>query len=144
MFWILFFLFTVLPVLEIAILIKIGTIIGPWNTVLLTIAISAVGAAVARRQGAKVMLRIQENLNRSVMPSQELIDGLMIFMGGVLLFTPGLITDTIGLIFLFPLSRTFIKYLVRKKLEAMVKHGQIVTFHSGSDQDSNYHDIDIK
>ncbi len=122
--------FTILPVLELALLIKVGTIIGILNTIGLTILISCIGAALARIQGFNVLNKLQENINNGITPGAELIDGALILAGGILLLIPGFITDAFGLLLLFPLTRTLIKLILKHKINTMIKEGQVVTFNS--------------
>ena len=77
MFGYLILLFTILPALELAILIKIGTHIGAGNTLMIIILTGIVGAYLARIQGFQTLQKIQQSLNKGEMPSSELIDGLM-------------------------------------------------------------------
>jgi UPF0716 protein FxsA len=120
-------LFTVIPAVELMVLIKVGTYIGAMNTVALIIFTGVVGAFLARMQGLATLYRIQSNLDRGTMPTSEMFDGVLILIGGVLLLTPGFITDTIGLMFLVPLTRTLLKAWLQKKLQTMMARGQIVT-----------------
>lgn len=120
-------LFTVIPAVELMVLIKVGTYIGAINTVALIIFTGVVGAFLARMQGLATLYRIQSNLDRGVMPTSEMFDGVLILIGGVLLLTPGFITDTIGFLFLVPLTRALLKAWLQKKLQTMMARGQIVT-----------------
>jgi UPF0716 protein FxsA len=143
MFSILFALFIFIPIIELALLIKVGTLVGVWNTIFLNIVISAVGAFIAKYEGMQVLIKTQENLSRGIMPDNELMDGFMIFAGGALLLTPGFLTDAIGILLIFPLTREVIKFFIRKKLKGMFDKGQIVSFHLDQRKDDGYHDIDI-
>ena len=143
MFWYFFLLFTILPALELAVLIKVGTHIGVLNTLLLLFLTGIAGAALARMQGFYVLNQIQENLNRGIMPSSELLDGVMILAGGILLLTPGLITDTFGFLLLIPWTRTLIKFWLKKKFEAMMRNGQTVNISFWDRQPKRFDDIDI-
>ena len=145
MFPYLLLLFTVVPAVELAILIEVGTHIGAGNTILLIIVTGILGASLARYQGFVVLNQIQQNLNKGNMPSEQLMDGLMILVGGIVLLTPGFITDTIGFLLMIPLSRTLIKLWVKKRFEHMIANGQIVTMHNQRPRSQNdrYDDIDI-
>ena len=78
------------------------------------------------------------------MPSVELMDGFLILAGGILLLTPGFITDFIGLCLLFPPTRSLIRLILRKKLENMVKNGQTVQITTfGGKRGDHYQDIDV-
>lgn len=136
-------LFTLLPALELAILIKVGGHIGAINTMMIIIATGVTGAYLARFQGFLVLNRIQSSLNQGIMPSTELMDGLMILVGGILLLTPGFVTDTLGLLLLIPFTRNIIKFLVKNKFEAMLKNGQVIRVSPFGDHNKKYKDIDI-
>ena len=108
------------------------------------ILIGAAGAALARIQGFRVINKIQENLNRGVMPSEELIDGFLILLGGILLVSPGFITDVGGIILLIPWTRSLVKFFLRRKMAQMVKEGQVITFTQlGGASKSRFDDIDV-
>ena len=143
MFGYLIILFTVLPALELAILIELGAHIGAGNTLLLIIFTGVLGAYLARLQGFITLTKIQHNLNTGVLPNEDLMDGLMILVGGIVLLTPGLITDTIGFLLLIPWTRLLIKKVLRKKFETMIKNGEAVQFQSFGQKDKHYDDIDI-
>jgi UPF0716 protein FxsA len=121
-----FLLFTIVPIIEVSLIIKTGQIIGPWPTVLLLLAISAAGAWLVRAQGFQVMRNIQVELAQGRMPAGQLMDGAMILTGGVLLLTPGFFTDLLGLFFLIPLTRAIIKQLIGAWLQRRLNQGTIV------------------
>ena len=139
-------LFTVLPALELALLIKVGSNIGVLNTIVLVVLIGVIGAALARYEGFRVLMKVQDSLQRGIMPSAGILDGFMVLAGGVALLTPGFITDIMGLLLLFPLTRAGIKWLLRRKFQSMIKQGQVVHFGSfgaTSKRSGGYTDIDI-
>lgn len=139
-------LFTVLPALELALLIKVGSHIGALNTIAFVILIGVVGAALARYEGFRVLMRVQDSLQRGIMPSAELLDGFMVLAGGIALLTPGFITDAMGLFLLFPVTRAGIRWLLRRKFQSMIARGQVVHFGSfgaKSLRSGGYDDIDI-
>jgi UPF0716 protein FxsA len=115
MFLKLLILFIVIPIIEIAILVKIGTLLGFWPTMSIVIATGIVGATLARIQGFLVLNRIRIELQMGRMPAEELIDGLLILIGGILLLTPGLLTDLIGLLMLIQWSRNLFKKRLGKR-----------------------------
>ncbi len=114
---ILIFLFV--PILELYVLIKVGSIIGPLNTIMIVILTAISGGYLAKREGLKTMFKIRENMLNGVMPTEELTDAMFIFMAGVLLLTPGFITDLLGILMLIPGSRNWMKKRIR---EWMKKH----------------------
>ena len=117
----LFILFITVPIFELIVLMNAADHIGPWPTFLLVIVTGIAGAYLAKSQGLDLLQRIQAATNQGELPAQELIDGVFILSGGLLLLTPGLVTDLIGFICLTPWSRAPLKrYLVvwfRNKLE---------------------------
>jgi len=136
-------LFTILPALELALLIKLGGHIGVGNTLFIIIFTGVLGAYLARLQGFLVLQKIQNELNHGTMPNAQLLDGLMILVGGIVLLTPGFITDTLGFILLIPWTRSLIKRWFRKKFENMISKGQAVHFTLPSQPHDRYDDIDI-
>jgi UPF0716 protein FxsA len=121
----LFFGFTLIPIIELYILIKIGTVIGGFNTILLVLLTGFAGAWLARLEGMNTMIRFRENMQQGIMPAEELIDAAIIFIAGVLLITPGLMTDVSGLLLLWPLTRNMFKRYLRKKFDEMQLRGSI-------------------
>ena len=121
----LFLCFTLIPVFELYLLIKIGTVIGGLNTILLVILTGFLGAWLARMEGMNTMMKLRTNINQGLMPAEELIDAVIIFAAGVVLITPGLITDIFGLLLLWPLTRNKFKRMLRKKFDAMQLQGDI-------------------
>jgi len=143
MFGYLVLLFTLVPAVELMLLIEIGGHIGAGNTILIIILTGVLGAYLARLQGFLVLQKIQNDLNSGIMPNSELIDGLMILVGGIVLLTPGFITDLFGLLLLIPWTRSLIKMLFSRKFESMIAKGQIVTSTPFSRPKDGYDDIDI-
>ena len=143
MFGYLIILFTILPALELALLIKVGTHIGVGNTLLIILSTGILGAYLTRLQGFRVLQKIHDDLNHGIMPNDQLMDGMMILAGGILLLTPGFITDFLGLLMLIPWTRALIKKWLNWKLQDMIKTGQIVTITPFQQQNDGYDDIDI-
>jgi len=119
-------LFTVVPIIEIYLIIKTGQIIGPLPTVLLLLAISFAGAWLVRSQGFQTLRNIQYELAQGRLPAAQLLDGAMVLTGGVLLLTPGFFTDLLGLFFLIPITRMFIKRLAGTWLQRKLERGTYV------------------
>ncbi len=106
-------LFTIVPLIELALLIEIGQTIGLANTLIIVIVTGIAGASLARSQGFGILQRIQNELQQGQIPGESLLDGVLILAGALLLLTPGLITDVLGLALLLPFSRVFVKtYLI--------------------------------
>ncbi|KRW62703.1 FxsA family protein [Pseudomonas sp. TTU2014-080ASC] len=102
------FLFVLFPILELAVLIKVGSSIGVLPTLLLIIGSGILGAFLLRLAGVATAFRARERLARGEMPEEEMFDGLFMALGGGLLLLPGFISDIIGLICLLPFTRRFL------------------------------------
>jgi UPF0716 protein FxsA len=125
MFFKLFLIFAVIPLIELGILIKIGTHIGTLNTISLVILTAAIGAYMVRLEGIGVMSRIQQNMQEGQFPAEELINGAMVLVAGALLLTPGVFTDVIGFLMVIPVSRNVIKRLIKQYIEKNISSGDI-------------------
>ena len=123
MFLRLFILFTFVPIIELAILIEIGSRVGTFHTIMLIITTGIVGALLAQSQGLAVIRKIQEELTFGRPPAGELVDGLFVLVGGLLLVTPGIITDIVGFVFLLPITRSFIKQWLIMKIKSNISRG---------------------
>lgn len=121
-----FFLFIVMPIAEMAVLIKVGGIIGVLNTVGLVLLTAVVGAWLLRQQGLATLLRANERLNSGELPAKEVAEGLILAVGGALLLTPGFITDTVGFLCLLPGTR---HWLAAQALKRMTVAGQSRSFY---------------
>jgi len=117
----LFLAFTLIPMLELYLLIKIGTVMGALNTLALVILTGFAGAYLARMQGLQTMLRVRSQIQQGVMPAEDLIDAVIIFAAGIVLLTPGLLTDIAGLLLLYPTSRFHFKRWLRKKFDQLIQ-----------------------
>jgi UPF0716 protein FxsA len=117
MFLRLLLLFTVVPLVELFLLVKLGTVIGIGPTVLIVIFTGVLGAWLARRQGLGVLRKISNDLAEGRLPADALIDGLLIFVAGAVLLTPGLITDALGFFLLIPQGRAVVRRVVAARLE---------------------------
>ena len=116
----LFLLFTVVPLLELYILIKIGGYIGAFPTVGLVVLTALLGFVLARFEGLRKLEQIKRSLSQGIVPAEEMLDGVLIFVGGVLLIIPGVLTDLFALILLIPYTRTIFKRWLRRRFDRMV------------------------
>lgn len=98
-------LFTALPLVEIYLLVKVGTAIGVIPTALAVVGTGVLGALLARKEGLSVFRRTREKLRQGKLPAEELIDGIVLLVSGAFLLTPGILTDAIGLTGLIPWFR---------------------------------------
>ena len=113
----LFLAFTIIPVVEIYLLIQIGSAFGVFTSIALVVFTGFLGAYLARIQGLQTLLRIQESLGEGRMQSGELLDALLIGVAGLVLLTPGFLTDTVGFVLLIPSTRNAIKSWLQSKIK---------------------------
>ena len=118
MFFRLVLLFTLLPLAELYVLLQVGSYLGVGMTILVVVGTGVVGAQLARIEGWRTWRQMQENIQQGIAPTGELIDGVLILAAGLLLITPGIITDVVGFSLLFPPTRAAIKRYIQRKLEA--------------------------
>lgn len=126
----LFLLFTLVPLVDLWVLVAIGRALGLWETVALLVATGFAGAWLAKMEGRRVIAGWQRALHERRVPDEGILSGALVLAGGVLLVSPGVITDVIGLALLFPPSRRLAAAGVRRYLARKVRAGQVrvVTF----------------
>lgn len=115
-------LFTIIPTVELIILVGIGQLIGFWPTVALIVLTGTLGAILAKIAGLSIVSQIIGDLKSGVLPGRKMVDGVLILIAGTMLITPGILTDIAGLLLLFPVTRMFfrekaIKWLKKKLLK---------------------------
>ncbi len=122
MFGKLLLLFTVVPIFELYLLVRIGEKIGTFNTVAIVVFTGVLGASFAKSQGAQIFFKIRSALNQGQMPGRDMVQGVMILIGGILLVTPGIITDLVGFSLLIPFTRKlyadYALYYFKKKFQS--------------------------
>jgi UPF0716 protein FxsA len=118
-------LFIAIPVVELYILIEVGKKIGSLATIGIIILTGILGTYLIKSQGFMILRKIQNDLNEGIMPGDSLIQGAIILLGGVLLLTPGFITDITGFIFLMPAGRKIVKKYLWKWLKGKIKKDNI-------------------
>lgn len=114
--------FLLIPIVEIAVFIQVGGAIGLWPTVALVIATAVAGTALLRSQGFAVLGRARESLARNELPVAEVFDGLCLLVAGILLLTPGFVTDTLGLLLFVPPIRIWLRNNV---LDRLIRAGNL-------------------
>lgn len=112
--WFLVILFIVLPIAEIYVIIQVGELIGVWPTVALLVLDAVGGSMLLKHQGRGAWRRFNEALAQRRFPGREVVDGVLIVIGGTLLVTPGFITDIVGLFFLIPPTRALARAVLRR------------------------------
>ncbi|MEM1024774.1 MAG: FxsA family protein [Myxococcota bacterium] len=127
-------LFIVVPAVELALLIQVGTVVGVLPTFGLIVLTGVVGAALAKQQGFGILAEIQARTQRGEMPGEALVDGAIVLFAGALLLTPGLLTDAVGFACLVPLTRQLIKGRLRAFISSGMQSGriQVVEFRGPS------------
>ncbi len=113
MFYRLLLLFTIIPFIELIVLIEVGKRIGTLTTLGIIILTGILGASLARAQGVLIISKIRDELSMGKIPTDSLIDGLLILIGAAFLLTPGFITDISGFLLLFPASRAVLREPLR-------------------------------
>jgi UPF0716 protein FxsA len=114
MFQLLFVLFIIIPIIEITVIIQVGDLLGLWPTVAIVILSAWLGAKYVRQQGLATLQSVQTKMAQGEMPSGEIVTGLMLLVAGVLLVTPGFVTDIFGLSLLIPAVRKSIAAQAQK------------------------------
>ena len=115
----LFLLFVIVPIVEIVLLINVGEIIGAWYTVGLVLLSAFIGVNMLRYQGLSTLMRARSRMADGELPAQEMIEGVILAVGGALLITPGFVTDFFGFCCLIPFTR-------RALVSALKKHFTVV------------------
>ncbi|MBM7096466.1 MULTISPECIES: FxsA family protein [Alteribacter] len=121
-------LLIVVPALEIGVLVLSGNTIGIIPTILLIIATGILGAALAKKEGLNAIRTAQMQSAQGQMPSGVLLDGICILVGGVVLLTPGFITDALGFFLLFPQTRAIFKGFLQRMFERSIRSGNVVFY----------------
>ncbi|MSR22349.1 MAG: FxsA family protein [Gemmatimonadetes bacterium] len=121
-------LLVLVPVLELVILIRIGQEIGVWPTIGLVVGTGLLGVLLARREGVRVLRAIQLELSAGRLPTEALLEGAAVLLGGALLVMPGILTDLAGLVLLLPTTRRLFSAWVRSRMAGALERG---TLHIG-------------
>jgi UPF0716 protein FxsA len=112
----LFLLFFAAPIVELAVIVQVAGSLGVLNTIGLLVAISVLGAWLAKREGLGVLRRIQATTARGQAPSRELADGALILLAGALMIAPGFISDAVALLLLIPPTRAVFRRAVLRSI----------------------------
>lgn len=118
-------LFVVVPLVELALLIQVGQVLGLGPTILLVLATGVGGAALARKEGLRTLAAIQGDLAGGRLPGSALLDGAAVLFGGALLLTPGILTDVLGFSLLLPVTRRWFAGRMRRWFEKQLETGTV-------------------
>ena len=127
-------LFIVVPLVELYLLLWIGSFIGFWPTVGIVLATGLLGSTLAKREGLKVWRAWRRSLETLTPPEQGVVDGVLVLIGGALLITPGVLTDMLGLLLLLPKPRALVAARVRRAIDRRIAAGQLHVVQSGFDE----------
>ncbi|WBA17744.1 FxsA family protein [Salinivibrio kushneri] len=131
MFPILLLLFILVPVIEIGLFIQVGGWLGLWPTLALVLITAFVGASLVRSQGLMTLASVQDRLNRGELPAQQILEGVMLAVAGVLLLTPGFMTDAMGMLVLLPAPRAALAKQLMKRVTVSQAGFSQGGFHQG-------------
>ncbi|WP_435189290.1 FxsA family protein [Pseudothioglobus sp. nBUS_23] len=142
----LFPIFVVVTLAEIYVLVSVGQAIGGLSTVLLVIITAFIGSSLLRQQGWSTMAKAQQSMAEGRTPAMEMLEGVVILVSGILLLTPGFLTDGLGLLGLMPWSRHyFINHFLEKNAERVFRSRNSVFIHrSDSTETKNKKDETIE
>jgi len=107
-------LFIVVPIAELYVIVQVGQLIGIWPTLALLLADALLGSFLLKHQGRGAWVRFNQALAERRFPGKEVVDGLLIVVGGTLLLTPGFLSDIVGLLLLIPPTRAIVRALLRR------------------------------
>ena len=126
-----FLAFTLIPLIEIFLLIKLGQAFGVMTSILLVILTGMLGAYLARMEGMRTLFRIKEALREKKMPGNELLEALLIVLAGLVLITPGFLTDAVGFMLLIPATRVSVRDWLKNRFQARFtrKHDDDIIIH---------------
>lgn len=136
-------IFVGVPLIELYILIQVGTVIGALSTILLCVLTAVLGAGLIRIQGLQTMMRARRNLERGEAPALEMFEGVGLALAGVMLLTPGFATDLLGFALLVPPLRRWMVLATLKRMhvvQAPGRPGQPGTRESGRIIEGDWHD----
>ena len=123
MFGFLLLLFAVVTLAEIWLIVQVNQVLGGWETFGLLILDSAIGAWLVKREGMSILAKIQRSLGEGELPTNSLIDGLLVLVAGALMLTPGFLTDGLGLLLLLPPTRAIVREILKKRFAGRVQVG---------------------
>ena len=118
-------LFVIVPLVELALLIQMGQLVGFWPTIALVVFTGVSGAWLTRMEGLRTMWKLRDDLENGRVPGQAIMDGMAVLAGGALLLTPGVLTDLVGFGLLFPRSRRALQRRVMARLERRIQEGVV-------------------
>ncbi|WP_026476728.1 FxsA family protein [Alkaliphilus transvaalensis] len=122
-------LFTIIPIVELALILKLNSYIGLSYTLLIVLLTGVAGAYLAKKEGRGILNNIKMDMAQGRMPGDELVNGLCVLIGGAFLLTPGLLTDVTGFILVIPFTRGVLKSFIKRRLRQMVEDGTFTFYY---------------
>lgn len=116
--------FIVVPIIELWVMVQVAGAIGALPTVLLVVASSLAGLWLMKVEGLGVLRRMQRQLDAGELPAEEVVDGVLILLGGLLMFLPGFVSGALGLLLLLPPVRALLRPLVSARARRRIDRGQ--------------------
>ena len=124
-------LILVVPIAELYVIFQVAGVIGGWNTLALLVLESLIGAWLLKRQGRGALRRVAQALDEGRVPGRELVDGFLLVLAGVLMITPGFLTDIVGFLLLLPPTRSLVRGVLIRRFRAG-RYGRLFTMAGGS------------
>lgn len=128
MIWRLILLFTVVPALELFLLLQLGAWLGPWQTFAIVVVTGTAGAWLAKREGLGVLTQLSQEARQGIPPGARLAEGALVLAGGLLLITPGVLTDLTGFLLIFPPTR---RWLAPRVVQAVLSRVDVAVLGPG-------------
>ena len=116
-----FFLFILIPIIEISIFISIGSNIGILNTIAIILLTAIVGIYLVRKQGMSLLFNAQKNMMQGIVPTEEIKGGIFLLISGLLLITPGFFTDCIGFLMFFKPVQNFVSTRAKNYFKSRIR-----------------------
>lgn len=127
-------LFVAMPIVEIAVMLKVGDAIGWFTTLSIVILTAVIGTTLLRQQGLATLNKARQRLDAGEMPAQQMLEGMLLLLGGVLLLTPGFVTDAFGFVCLIPVTRQWLASLIARR--SVVGVSGVTGFGRGAPRDA--------
>jgi len=118
-------LLILVPLIELALLIYVGIVIGALYTILIVLITGLIGIVILRKQGVAILRKTRSNLEQGILPAEGIVDGALVLLAGVLLITPGMIMDVLGFVLLIPQVRRFINNQLRAAARRKFERGEV-------------------
>ncbi|MBU5593662.1 membrane protein FxsA [Amphibacillus sp. MSJ-3] len=125
--WLLLLIISV-PILEIVLLIWASSSVGVWSVIGLIVLTGLIGLTLAKHEGIDTLRRAQQNMQQGQLPAEEILDGICILFGGILLLIPGFITDIAGLLLMLPFTRPYFKNWLKAIIQNMINRGNTIIY----------------